>query len=893
MEYTEKFYKLIIENMINAFAYHKIITNENNKPIDYVFIDVNTAFENMTGLKRNTIIEKRVTEVIPGIRNSEFDWIGYYGNAALNCTNGYFEQYSEDLGKWFAVAVFSYEKGYFVTIFNDITELKLKEQALIKSNADISSLYEEISASEEELRQQLDELKDYSDYLKTSEDRLNRAQALAHVGNWELDLRNRTMWASEEAFKLYGIPRESQILPLKRAQSVVHIDDRPAMDNALKSLIERNEKYDVEFRIFRESDNTLRYMHSLAALEYDENNMPKKVLGVIQDMTESKEAELKLKENHEELSSLYEELTSLYEELTASDEELREQFNELQLHKESLRISEEKYRILVENSDDMIFSCDIDGNFTAVNKKFSEVLGLEPTDIIGKKISELNRPDKVVEVSNHAINQVISSEKTLNVITEFKTSGENMVHYSVTLSPIFNSKMQIIGISGIVHDITEIKRKEQIIQRLAYYDSLTDLPNRVLFTDRLNVAINRSKRNSNKIAVIFLDLDNFKKINDTMGHFWGDELLKQVGKELKTFVREYETLARFSGDEFAILLENIIKIEDVISFTDRIKKILERPFSINGITHYISASMGISIFPNDGHSVEELIKNADIAMYKVKDSGKNDYRFFSEHMKEEISRKLDIEKSLRIALENNEFFLCYQPQVEIKTGSIRGYEALIRWNRPNIGVVSPLDFIPIAEETGLIVPIGMWVLRTACKNNKMCQAFCSSETIVSVNISAVQLKCNDFVEMVKNVLDETGLEPEYLELEITESVLIDSFDNIVSKLEELRALGIKVSLDDFGTGYSSLNYLRHLPLNTLKIDKAFVEDIKPDTSEKSIAGSIISLVHKLDLEIIAEGVETKEQLEYLKQCNCDGAQGYFLHRPMTELEILRSFYGKE
>lgn len=599
MKYSEEFHQLIINNMMMGFAYCQVVTDPEDMPADYIFLDVNLAFENIIGQKRSDIIGKKATELHPWLK--EFDWIGFYGHAAAFGLSVQREMHISGLDEWYLINVFSSEKGFFGVIFNEITELKRKERALITKNEEI---------------------------LKT---------------------------------------------------------------------------------------------------------------------------QLKLRANHDMLAALY-------QEMAVSDVELRKQYDELQ-------------------------------------------------------------------------------------------------------------------------------SKEETIRKLAYFDMLTALPNRVLFTERLNKAIENSLKNSLKLGVVFLDLDDFKKVNDTMGHFWGDELLKQVSKELESIVWKPDTLARFHGDEFTILLEEVDRLDAVDEIIERIKGVFLNPFIVNGTSCYLSASIGAAIFPDHGQSGEEILKNADIAMYKAKESGKNRHLFFREKMQHEMSKKLDLEQRLRFALQKNEFFLCYQPQTHVGTGKIRGCEALLRWKHPETGIIPPIDFIPIAEETGLIVPIGEWVLRTACKYAKQSWTDNLQGGIISVNISAVQLKHKDFVNLVKNVLEETGLDAQCLELEITESILIEGFVSIAQKLHELKMLGVRISLDDFGTGYSSLNYLRNLPLNTLKIDKAFIQDLKPDSYNRSIASSIISLVHRLNLEVIAEGVETKEQLAYLTQFNCDAVQGFYLHKPMLEHEV--------
>ncbi|MDP4127850.1 MAG: EAL domain-containing protein, partial [Bacillota bacterium] len=578
-------------------------------------------------------------------------------------------------------------------------------------------------------------------------------------------------------------------------------------------------------------------------------------------------------------------VATIAENLNESKEELEEQYLELKKSKESLLLSEEKYRILVENSQDAVYSCNIDGLFTAVNRKFCEVTGLTRESIIGKGIAMLNRSSEFIQHWSMLLRDIRENGKTKVFEYEFiSTDGRNHI-INCTLSPIFNLIGEVVGITGTDHDISEIRENERAIRHLAYYDSLTDLPNRVLFIDRLNNAIERTKRNQTNLAVIFLDFDNFKNINDTLGHLIGDKLIKEVSNKFKQIIRKHETVARFGGDEFAIIIDDITCKEDIIRFIKRLRSVFDDPFNINGNELFVGSSMGVSIYPNDSDNIYELMKNADTAMYEAKEVGKNTYRFYNQEMMKDIIRKLEIERCLRNALNNNELFLRYQPQIEAKTGRVRGCEALLRWESQELGMISPSEFIPIAEDTGLIMQIGEWVLTIACRNNKEWQDKYGFKKVIAVNISAIQLRHKNFIEIVKKVLNETGMRPEYLELEITESVLINSFDMVSMALEELKNMGVKIALDDFGTGYSSLNYLQKLPFNTLKIDKTFVQDIKVGSKEELISETIISFSHNLGLEVIAEGVETKEQLEFLQRAECDNFQGFLLCKPINENEI--------
>jgi diguanylate cyclase (GGDEF)-like protein/PAS domain S-box-containing protein len=439
--------------------------------------------------------------------------------------------------------------------------------------------------------------------------------------------------------------------------------------------------------------------------------------------------------------------------------------------------------------------------------------------------------------------------------------------------------------AGAHIDISKYKSQQQIIDHMTFHDRLTDLPNRVLFMDRLNIALGFAKRHNNKTAVIFMDMDNFKTVNESRGHEWGDRVLQVITGRMTDMVRNYETIARLGGDEFAIVLAGIESREEVANFCERLRKNLAATTAPDGNWLDLSASMGVALYPDDGLTPAELLYNADIAMNNMKAREKNGWQFFQPQMKTEVTRKLEIKQRLRKAFENQEFTLHYQPQIDMKTGKIRAVEALIRWNEPMLGRIAPLEFIPIAEESGIIISLGEWVLREACRQNRAWRERYNLSLIMAVNISAIQLKQRKFVDVVIEILADTGVSPECLELEITESVFIHSFEEVASMLGLLRRAGVKISLDDFGIGYSSLSYLKRLPLDTLKIDKSFISDIHGDERGKNITDSIVNLVHKLGLITVAEGVETQKQLDCLLLAECDNVQGYLLGKPLPAAEV--------
>ncbi|PKM50868.1 MAG: GGDEF domain-containing protein [Firmicutes bacterium HGW-Firmicutes-7] len=716
--------------------------------------------------------------------------------------------------------------------------------------------------------------------LIENEKRWNIAQKIAHIGHWDYDLGTRQFWGSEGAFDLLGIKRDrdTSYIPFNYIIRQISPCDRNKMKEMYRYLLEHNNHYDVEFQYQREEDSEIRTMHSVAELFWDVNGKPLKIIGVVQDITERIIYENKLKNKNEELNALY-------EEIFAADEELKQQLDETNKHKEWLALSETRYRTLVDNSSDCIYSCDLDGVFTAVNEAFCLLVNARREDIIGNKmkdfiiLSEGERIDKW----NNTVMHVLHKKKTLMYESHVMTT-EGISYYNITISPILDFKKEVIGITGSNHDITAIKLNENKIKHLAYHDPLTDLPNRTLFFDRLKNAIDRSRRSKTKIAVLFFDMDNFKRINDTLGHSIGDELLVETAKRIAACMREYDTVARLSGDEFAVLLQNIEKVEDMLSIVQRIQQKFNVPFYLSENTIDLTTSIGIAMYPEDGDTPEDLLKNADTAMYKAKEQGRNKYLFFHFTMKEEIIRKIKIEKLFKKAIQHHEFVLHYQPQYVTKGKILRGFEALIRWNSPELGFIGPDDFISIAEESGQIVIIGEWVIQEACYMIKKMNERYQTDLIISINISLLQIRQKDFDQMVLGYIHDYQIQPHNIELEVTESLFIDNYDTALHALKNLKQAGVGIALDDFGTGYSSLSYLKKLPINLLKIDQAFVKEIDPINPQNDLTEPIISLVHKLGIETMAEGVETEEQLNYLIEAKCDYLQGFYLGRPVPEQE---------
>ncbi|MBL8258264.1 MAG: EAL domain-containing protein [Candidatus Competibacteraceae bacterium] len=480
--------------------------------------------------------------------------------------------------------------------------------------------------------------------------------------------------------------------------------------------------------------------------------------------------------------------------------------------------------------------------------------------------------------------------------------GPELRYVRQQVEAIRDGSGRLVQLYGTLQDITELQRAEERIRQLAFIDSLTRLPNRELLKDRLSAALSLAKRHGRRAALLFLDLDNFKRINDTLGHSVGDMLLQATAERLKLSVRQSdtvsrlespedqnETIARLGGDEFTVLLPEVRRSEDVANVAERIQTALSQPLVLGGHEVFITPSIGIAIFPEDGDNSETLLKNADMAMYLAKRQGRNLYRFFDATLNEAALKRLTMENQLRKAIDQNDLSLHYQPQLDLPSGQISGVEALLRWQSPVLGSVSPVDFIPLAEETGLIIPIGEWVLRTACQQAKRWQEQGVGLQRMAVNISVLQFVQPSFPGLVARILEETGLAPEALELEITESLLMKDPEGATSILQALKELGVQLAIDDFGTGYSSLSRLKQLPLDRLKIDKAFVREVNLQPDDAAIATAVIAMAESMGLRVIAEGVENEAQLRFLKSKNCDEVQGYFLSRPLPVDELTKMF----
>jgi diguanylate cyclase (GGDEF)-like protein/PAS domain S-box-containing protein len=569
--------------------------------------------------------------------------------------------------------------------------------------------------------------------------------------------------------------------------------------------------------------------------------------------------------------------------------------------------SEKVYRYFVENSPDIIYTLNEDGFFTFVNDRAEQLLGLSREQLIGKHYLELVHDDdneiaryvfKERRVNDRASRNVELRLKTNKGYCASRTFENSMLTVSFSSMGMYSLNQQdsngeFLGTYGVARDVTERKRAEEMIAYQAYHDILTDLPNRVLFKDRLGLSIIQAERNDSKLAVLFIDLDRFKLVNDSLGHVKGDELLQQVAARLKGCLRRGDTLARMGGDEFILSIPDLRESQDVVDIANKFIESLEQAFFLGNSEVRISASIGIAMYPEDGLTIDDLVRHADLAMYHVKAQGKNGYHFYDRSMIDASHHKLMLEQELRRALERGELEMYYQPQIDVSTGRIVAAEALMRWNNPERGFLTPGDFLPAAEESGLMIPISDWMLETICRDLLELNATVIEPINVSINLSPQYLDRGNFVGKLKSTLNRYDISPHQIEVEVTENIFIRNPEHAVEQFILLGQLGVSIAIDDFGTGYSSLSYLQRFAIHTLKIDQSFVKEIHWETTHSPIIMAIISIAKGLGLNVIAEGVETDIQARYLERAGCNIMQGYFYHRPAAKSVLVQKLLEQD
>ncbi len=647
------------------------------------------------------------------------------------------------------------------------------------------------------------------------------------------------VFVSEGCLGLTGYPRDDLLNNRNISyEQITLAEDRAFVRQSIGAAIAQRSQFELEYRIVKADADTCWVLERGTPL-YNEQGEVEGIEGLIQDITSRKESEA------------------------------------------ATKAAEARYRSIFENAIEGIYQTSPSGQYLNVNPALAKIYGYASADDLFRNVSDIQ---KQLYVDPGKRSEFVALMGELGRVQNFEAqvyrkSGD-VIWISENAREVHDDTGNLLFYEGTVEDITERKGYEQQIEYQATHDTLTGLPNRTLLADRLQQCISLAERHGDKLAVAFVDLDQFKNINDSMGHHAGDQLLVTMANRLSGCVRECDTVVRLGGDEFVLLFTDLQKVSEISGSMQRIRAAVAEPCQIEGREFVVSCSIGIGIYPDDGRDANTLLKNADSAMYKAKQSGRNNFQFYTRELNKVLMERLEIESRLRGAVEKEEFLLHYQPKIELASGRIVGAEALIRWQPPGESMVSPASFIPVAEETGLIEPIGQWVLLTACRRAGELKRLLGRPIPIAVNVSPRQFRQAGLVKSVEAALKITGTDPDCLELEITESMLVHDTANFIRILHDLKAVGVKLAIDDFGTGYSSMSYLKDFPVDRLKIDKTFVDDLEGAPAKAAILNAIVALGHSLGLKVIAEGVETAYQQAFLHGIGCDELQGYFFSKPL-------------
>ncbi len=755
------------------------------------------------------------------------------------------------------------KKGLFFTIISIIigtlfayliSNFLIKQLLnLVKTLKEVRDGKKDVKADEDvvqEIAELAHEFNDLMENLNESEaliNQLNERQKLALVGSnagvWDWNIVDDTVYFSPRWKEMLGYADSELTNEFSSWQSRVHPDDIDITLKELQEHIDGDTDYYQGVHRLKHKDGHWVWILDRGKGFY-ENGEAVRMIGTHTDITKDKEAQVKYAQQ----------------------------------------------ALIIQQVNDSVISTDLQGNITSFNRGSELMLGYTEKEVLGKNMSIIHREE---DVQQHiALAEELLKVGSSSTDAYLVSKSKELVEVTISLSVLKDENEIPIGLIGISKDISQRKKAEkellkqkEILEYQAHHDSLTQLPNRLLFNDRLNHAIKSAKRNSHKIALLFIDLDHFKEINDSLGHTVGDEVLKVVTQRLNKTIREIDTLSRLGGDEFTIIMENIFHGEDASRLAQKILGTLSLPINIDDHILYVSSSIGICLYPEDGDSAINLLKYADSAMYKAKDEGRNNFQFYSNEMTELALERVVMETQLRESLQNEDFKVYYQPQINAEYNELIGMEALVRWQHPTMGLLSPARFIPIAESTGLIIILDKFVMKTAMTQFAQWYKDGYNPGILAMNLTAQQLQSKDFLTMFKNLIKETGCKPEWLELEVTEGQIMIRPDEAIKILNNISDLGVELAIDDFGTGYSSLSYLKKLPINKLKIDQSFVRDLPYDEDDIGISKAVIALAKSLNLKIIAEGVETKEQKEFLVHNGCSNIQGYLYSKPVVAEDI--------
>jgi diguanylate cyclase (GGDEF)-like protein/PAS domain S-box-containing protein len=678
--------------------------------------------------------------------------------------------------------------------------------------------------------------------LRQSQKNLAEAQRIANLGSWDWDIVKGDLRWSDGIYRIFGLSPEGFGATYAAFLQVVHPDDRARVQQAVKDAVEHAKPYRMEHRVVR-PDGQERVVQELGEVTFDADGTAVRMVGTVQDITDQKLAELRL---HQAAK-------------------------------------------VFENTSEGVMITDADQHVIAVNHAFTRITGYREDEVRGRepKILQSGRHDD--DYYRRMWVAIEAHGRWQGEIWNRRKDGTDYPEW-LNISVVRDDGGAIINYIGVFSDITSIKEAQDKLEYTAHHDALTGLPNRLLFRDRLEQALAISRRNGGGVALLFVDLDRFKVINDSLGHEAGDLLLQEVARRLVSCVREEDTVARMGGDEFVVIQKGVGQPEDAALLSTRMLAEINRPFTLAGREISTSLSVGISLYPQDGEDASTLLKNADAAMYRAKEKGRNGYQYYSDEMTAAGLERLELESDLRQALQRGELRVYYQPQADLATGRVIGAEALVRWQHASRGMIPPSVFVPMAEDNGMIGPIGEWVLDTACADAMAWQAAGLPPLRVAVNVSGRQIGIDHMVDKVAAALARSGLAPQLLEIEVTESVVMQDAGRAISTLNTLKDMGVTLAIDDFGTGYSSLSYLKRFPVNKLKIDKSFIDGMVDDPDDAAIVMAIIAMAQSLRHTVIAEGVETQAQAERLRAYGCDEMQGYLFSRPLPAdlfVEFLR------
>lgn len=715
---------------------------------------------------------------------------------------------------------------------------KLALEIYDRKNAEIR-LQEMNDHLERKVHERTQALSTLNDALRQSQERLSLAIDASGIGLWDWDLPSDDIYHSNFE-QLLGYTSKEVTGFMGHLKPLVHPDDYVLVKKAIvMHLRKRTPIYDVQYRMRHRRGHWIWVEDNGRVVAWNDEGRAVRMIGTRRNITKERELEEKLR-------------------LSAS---------------------------VFHQAAEAIYILDRDFRFVSVNPGFTQITGFTEAETVGTRITDPRPHYPEVHATYLQITQaLVQHGEWQGEFTEYRKNGEAFPEWG-HISSVRDDNGNTTHYIGLFNDMTSRRESEERLRYLSNYDKLTGFANRNLFRDRLHAAITQARDHNKQVALLYIDIDRFRQINDTLGHEVGDELLKKAGKRISSVEANVDTISRIGGDEFTIIVDDYNDRTGLEHFCERIIAELRRPFRIGEHELLLGASIGISVFPENGRELQVLLNHADIAMHQAKRLGGNTTKFYTSDLRVASIEQLNLENSLRKAIFRDEFVVHYQPKMDLRTNRITGVEALVRWEHPTLGLLHPSDFIPLAEETGLISAIGELVLDKACRQAQLWKEAGLGILRTSVNIPAHQVRKGNLVQVVKRVLDNTGLDPHLLELELTESALMDENDGVIAMLQELRGRGIAISLDDFGTGYSSLSYLKRFPIDTLKIDQAFIRDLGNSTADEAIIRAIIAMAHSMGMDVIAEGVETEAHLEFLRREGCDYIQGYLLSRPIPDEQL--------